>query len=409
MTSIEQRELLRILAQNFEYEMKTIELQADIFTRDYCIKHKDLQLLRMSQHRSLCDTIIYQQRKLIQENKILIPSDLEELYQLYSRDIDEGQLIHDLKIHSPRSVNGGNNSNKLSVPTTLPFLSQIAEEDLTSASTSVTSFHLPSNVSRRNNPTTLLPNRTLSDQDLFTHINDYTTNNNNNNQNELRQDLASTATTNKPISYAHFNFDQSSKQLAKGNSMVSISSESVDVPIYNGDTTGNGATRRKVHTTSPPNDSATEASPTLYKSNNVRNKVKLRKQTQNIAARAAQRRANLHHKELMEDMGPIFSSEPIVSKENTANAFGLEITSVKPKKTVTINDPAGSLYRADDFRRTNSDSPELIKNQTTTNEPFYSAAFNRIAKNTNKKRSISHGTTTNNRSNIPIANIVVPR
>ncbi|CAF5112555.1 unnamed protein product, partial [Rotaria sp. Silwood1] len=62
----------------------------------------------------------------------------------------------------------------------------------------------------------------------------------------------------------------------------------------------------------------------------------------------------------------VFSSEPIVSKENTANAFGLEITGVKPKKTVTINDPAGSRYREDDFRRTNSDSPELMKNQTTT-------------------------------------------
>ncbi|CAF4946702.1 unnamed protein product, partial [Rotaria magnacalcarata] len=81
------------------------------------------------------------------------------------------------------------------VPTTLPFLSQIAEEDLTSASTSVTSFHLPTNVSsRRPNPTTLFPHRTLSDQDLFTHVNDLT-----NNQNEVGQDLSST-TTNKPIS-----------------------------------------------------------------------------------------------------------------------------------------------------------------------------------------------------------------
>jgi hypothetical protein len=66
MNNVEQRELLKLLSQNFEYEMKTIELQADIFTRDYSIKHKDLQLLRMSQHRSLCDTLIYQQRRLIQ-------------------------------------------------------------------------------------------------------------------------------------------------------------------------------------------------------------------------------------------------------------------------------------------------------------------------------------------------------
>ncbi|CAF5205011.1 unnamed protein product, partial [Rotaria magnacalcarata] len=70
MSSQEQRELLKLLSQNFEYEMKTIELQADIFARDYSIKHKDLQLLRMSQHRSLCDTLIYQQRRLIQGKKI---------------------------------------------------------------------------------------------------------------------------------------------------------------------------------------------------------------------------------------------------------------------------------------------------------------------------------------------------
>ena len=66
MTSMEQRELLKLLTQNFEYEMKNVELQAEIFIRDYSIKSKDLQLLRMSQHRSLCDTLIYQQRRLIQ-------------------------------------------------------------------------------------------------------------------------------------------------------------------------------------------------------------------------------------------------------------------------------------------------------------------------------------------------------
>ena len=126
------------------------------------------------------------------------------------------------------------------------------------------------------------------------------------NHNEVGQGITS-GTTSKPISYAHFNFDHASKQLAKGNSMVSMSSESVDVPIYNNDTTGGGPVRRKVHTTTtPPKDSPTESSPMLFKNSNIRNKVKLRKQTQNIAARAAQRRANLHHKELMEDMGESF-------------------------------------------------------------------------------------------------------
>lgn len=66
MGTREQRELLSLLTQNFEYEMRTIESQAQVFARDYSIKQKDLQLLRMSQHRSLCDTIISQQRRLIQ-------------------------------------------------------------------------------------------------------------------------------------------------------------------------------------------------------------------------------------------------------------------------------------------------------------------------------------------------------
>ena len=42
----------------------------------------------------------------------------------------------------------------------------------------------------------------------------------------------------------------------------------------------------------------------------------------------------------MEDTGSGYAYEPIVSKENTANAFGLEVAGMKPKKTVTINDPA---------------------------------------------------------------------
>ena len=83
--------------------------------------------------------------------------------------------------------------------------------------------------------------------------------------------------------------------------MVSVSSESVDVPIHNTDT----ATRRKVRTTSPPLDQTLDSSPALFKSS----KVRLRKQTKDIAAKAAQRRANLHHKELMEDMGKTIPKE----------------------------------------------------------------------------------------------------
>ena len=276
----------------------------------------------------------------------MVPTSLDELYQLYARDIDDGQLLQDLKSkidsrhrllsyrapsgHSPRSMAGVGNG-KLPIP----LLSQIAEEDLTSASTSVASFHLSTNAARRPHLTTtagMPPHRTLSDQDLFTRVNDYFANN----ESVLN---SSSSSSSKPLSYSHFNFDQSLKQpLAKGYSLNSVSSESVDMPMHTSDPGNgeNGPTRRKVHTISPSRDSPMVSSPTSYKNN----KGKLRKQTQDIAAKAAQRRANLHHKQLMEDIGSGYAYEPIVSKENTANAFGLEVAGVKPKKTVTINDPA---------------------------------------------------------------------
>ena len=180
-------------------------------------------------------------------------------------------------------MNGSNGkpSNSLA----LPFLSQIAEEDLTSASTSVTSFHLSNNGGRRNLLSTMPPTRALSDQDLFTRVN-----------NDLQQD--SSSPQDKPVAYSHFNFEQISKQqLTKGNSLVSMSSDSVDTPINNGD-----PTRRKSYRTSSPNGSTHGSSPAFF-NNPLKNKGKLRKQTQNIAARAAQRRATLHHKELMGDLG----------------------------------------------------------------------------------------------------------
>lgn len=140
------------------------------------------------------------------------------------------------------------------------------------------------------------------------------------------------------------------------------------MPINNGD-----AARRKNYTTATSPNGSTGGSSPAFLNNSTKNKGTLRKQTQNIAARAAQRRANLHHKEVMEDMGKnifpkgnsylwsfiiasVFSSEPIGSNENAANAYGLEVNGVKPKKTVTIND----------YRRTNSESPEPLKNGKTS-------------------------------------------
>jgi len=162
---------------------------------------------------------------------------------------------------------------------------------------------------RRNNQP---PARTLSDQDLFTRVSE-------DNSTDVGQE------TTKPISYAHFNFDQAHKQqLTKGNSMVSMSSESVDVPIHSSSNQNGDLSRRKLHATSPPNDSPGDSSPALMKNN----KIRLRKQTQEIAARAAQRRANLHHKELMEDMGRF----EFQTKNSKSNRFRVQVRRFHPNQ-----------------------------------------------------------------------------
>ena len=99
-------------------------------------------ILRLEQHRSLCDTLIFQQRQLITDNNIQLPKDLDELYSLYSRDINEGQLMKDLtridfKDTSPSLLAIGASNNQLASSSSLndknmngSFLSQIQEDDL---------------------------------------------------------------------------------------------------------------------------------------------------------------------------------------------------------------------------------------------------------------------------------------
>ena len=188
--------------------------------------------------------------------------------------------------HSPRSAATG---VKSTAPATLPFLSQIAEEDITSGSASVASFYVPNSIARRSHPNVQPSHGPLPDQELFIRVHDH------------ESGQPALFKVNEPLSYAHFNFDQSSKHLVKGNSLVSVSSGSVDVPVNQPETT---ASNLKAHTVASPNEYRGDLSPsTAVKSTTVKRRTKMRKQTQDITARAAQRRANIHHRELMEDAG----------------------------------------------------------------------------------------------------------
>ena len=124
----EQKEILNLILKNFEFEIKNIELQAKIFKRDFKLREQDMIILRLEQHRSLCDTLIYQQRQLIVDNNVNIPQDLDELYRLYSRDVNDGQLLKDIVSVRSTSISAmANHSPKPSLVN--PFLTQIDEEN----------------------------------------------------------------------------------------------------------------------------------------------------------------------------------------------------------------------------------------------------------------------------------------
>ena len=70
LTTHEQKEILGLLLKNFEFEMRNVEMQANIFKRDFKLREQDMVILRLEQHRSLCDTLIFQQRRLIVDNNL---------------------------------------------------------------------------------------------------------------------------------------------------------------------------------------------------------------------------------------------------------------------------------------------------------------------------------------------------
>ncbi|KAL2086630.1 hypothetical protein ACEWY4_017689 [Coilia grayii] len=99
----EQRELLSLLCQTHELELDNTELQAAALRRQHALRHRDFLLQRHEQRRSLADDIIQQQRAVIQDNGLVIPEELQQLYSLYLSELTEGgmdQLLNLLTITS---------------------------------------------------------------------------------------------------------------------------------------------------------------------------------------------------------------------------------------------------------------------------------------------------------------------
>ncbi|XP_041075643.1 kinesin-like protein KIF19 isoform X2 [Polyodon spathula] len=92
VSSEEQREVLGLLCKVHELEIENAEMQSHALLKDNVIRHKNFMVQRFEQHRSLCDEIIQQQRQFIDDHNLLVPPQLQELYELYLRELEERNL-----------------------------------------------------------------------------------------------------------------------------------------------------------------------------------------------------------------------------------------------------------------------------------------------------------------------------
>ncbi|XP_029383630.1 kinesin-like protein KIF19 [Echeneis naucrates] len=92
VSSEEQREVLGLLCKVHELEIENAEMQSHALLKDNVIRQKNFVVQRFEQHRHLCDKIIQQQRQFIDDHSLLVPPHLQELYDIYMRELDERKL-----------------------------------------------------------------------------------------------------------------------------------------------------------------------------------------------------------------------------------------------------------------------------------------------------------------------------
>ncbi|XP_035469172.1 kinesin-like protein KIF19 [Scophthalmus maximus] len=92
VSSEEQREVLGLLCKVHELEIGNAEMHSHALLKDNVIRQKNFVVQRFEQHRHLCDEIIQQQRQFIDAHSLLVPPHLQELYDVYMRELDERKL-----------------------------------------------------------------------------------------------------------------------------------------------------------------------------------------------------------------------------------------------------------------------------------------------------------------------------
>uniref|UniRef100_A0A8C7Z8E1 Kinesin-like protein n=1 Tax=Oryzias sinensis TaxID=183150 RepID=A0A8C7Z8E1_9TELE len=89
VSSEEQREVLGLLCKVHELEIENAEMQSHALLKDNVIRQKNFVVQRFEQYSHLCDEIIQQQRRFIDDHSLPVPPYLQELYDMYMRELDD--------------------------------------------------------------------------------------------------------------------------------------------------------------------------------------------------------------------------------------------------------------------------------------------------------------------------------
>ncbi|XP_018575134.1 kinesin-like protein KIF19 [Anoplophora glabripennis] len=87
LSSDDEREILALMCRVHELEADKMALQSERLVRQHELRRRDLVILRYDRQRQLCEEIITRQRQIIEEGRIKLPPDLQELYQMYQQEI----------------------------------------------------------------------------------------------------------------------------------------------------------------------------------------------------------------------------------------------------------------------------------------------------------------------------------
>ncbi|XP_024940818.1 kinesin-like protein KIF19 isoform X2 [Cephus cinctus] len=87
INSDEERELLALMLRVHELEADKMMLQSERLVKQHELRRRELLILRYDRQRQISDEIITRQRQLMEDGRIILPADLQDLYSMYQREI----------------------------------------------------------------------------------------------------------------------------------------------------------------------------------------------------------------------------------------------------------------------------------------------------------------------------------